>query len=87
MINLSDAAAIIDSPLVTTLIGIIGTAAILVTSAVIGLFIRVSVIASTVKSIQEDISQIMQDKDLMRWSQWGPAHERAPQPNALERKR
>lgn len=83
----ADAMAVIDSPLVTTVIGIIGAAAIAVTGAVIGLFVKVSAIASTVAAMQRDMAELANDKDVMRWSQWGPAHETRSYGKEVERRR
>lgn len=87
MRTIADAMAIIDSPLITTIVGIIGAAAITVTGAVIGLFVKVSSIASTVEAIQRDIAEMSSDKDIMRWSQWGPAHETRSYGKEVERRR
>lgn len=87
MTNMADAMAIMDSPLITTVVGIIGAAAIAVTGAVIGLFIKVSAIASTVAAMQRDMAEMASDKDIMRWSQWGPAHENRTYGKEVERRR
>lgn len=87
MMIIADAGTVIDSPLVTTVIGVLMTAVIGAAAAVIGLFIKVASMAKTVESIAEDVRQIAGDKDIMRWSQWGPAHENRTPGKEVERRR
>lgn len=87
MMIVADAGTVIDSPLVTTVIGVLMTTVIGAATAVIGLFIKVASMAKTVESIAEDVRNIAGDRDIMRWSQWGPAHENRTASKEVERRR
>lgn len=63
---------ILNSPVVVVAIGVALTACVAAATAVIGLFIKVSSMEAKIKAISTDITQLVNDKDIMRWSQWGP---------------
>lgn len=83
---IADAGAVIDSPLITTVIGVLMTAVIGAAASVIGLFIKVASMSGLIKSIAQDVHDIAGDKDIMRWSQWGPAHENRTTGKETERR-
>lgn len=63
---------VLNSPVVTVAIGVALSACVAAATAVIGLFIKVSSMSAKVKAIADDVAALVQDKDIMRWSQWGP---------------
>lgn len=72
MIGMSSAYQVLNSPVVTVAIGVVLTACVAAATAVIGLFVKVSSMETKVKAISTDVTQLVSDKDIMRWSQWGP---------------
>lgn len=63
---------VLNSPVVTVAIGVALTALVAAATAVIGLFVKVSSMETKIKAISMDVTQLVNDKDIMRWSQWGP---------------
>lgn len=70
--NAASVYQVIDSPVVSVAIGVVLTAAVAAASAVVGLFVKVSSMETKIKAISADVTQLINDKDIMRWSQWGP---------------
>lgn len=69
---MSGAYEVLNSPVVTVAIGVVLTAAVAAATAVIGLFVKVSSMETKIKAISTDVTALVNDKDVMRWSQWGP---------------
>lgn len=72
MMNAANTYEVLNSPVVTVAIGVVLTACVAAATAVIGLFIKVSSMEAKIKAISTDVTQLVNDKDVMRWSQWGP---------------
>jgi len=70
---------VLNSPVVTVAIGVVLTAFVSAAAAVIGLFVKVSAMSAKIASIAKDVNDLTTDKDVMRWSQWGPMEH---QPNS-----
>lgn len=72
MTGMANTYEVLNSPVVTVAIGVVLTACVGAATAVIGLFIKVSSMEAKIKAISTDVTQLVSDKDVMRWSQWGP---------------
>jgi hypothetical protein len=73
MINAATSDALIQSPLVVTMVGVACTAMVVLAGAALKLVIQLAKMQSDINAIQKDITEIRTDADIMRWSNYGRA--------------
>jgi hypothetical protein len=70
MIDMVYAASLSSNPLFAGIMTVLVGASITVTGAVIGMFMKISSMTAVLRAMQEDLRQMAEDPDVMRWSSW-----------------
>jgi hypothetical protein len=60
--------SLVDSPLFATLVTLVGAGIVGISGILIRLYMKVTTIDSAVKGIAEDVAEIKEDKDIVRYS-------------------